>query len=196
MKSRAGSEPWAAGELYVMSVAFALSFNDGYYSDVFNWISGSATWTINSSNTLEFAGAGNLGQNSIATYATPLVQNNSSIFNIIYTYNSGPLTVTPYVQWSHVSKIDHSASIRTPGPTVLLYWPHIPSTHTSVLGAALNISARPEAWPMDHQIFCMALGARRLVYRNPDVYVEPLLPSRRCFRCKHHRQHQRLCAQA
>ena len=85
-------------------VAFALSFNDGYYSDVFNWISGSATWTINSSNTLEFAGAGNLGQTSIATYATPLVQNNSSIFNIIYTYNSGPLTVTPYVQWSHVSK--------------------------------------------------------------------------------------------
>ena len=54
-------------------VAFALSFNDGYYSDVFNWISGSATWTINSSNTLEFAGAGNLGQTSIATYATPLV---------------------------------------------------------------------------------------------------------------------------
>lgn len=85
-------------------VVFALSFNDGYYSDVFNWISGSATWTINSSNTLEFAGAGNLGRTSLSTIATPLAQNNSSIYNIIYTYTNGPWTVTPYVQWSHVPK--------------------------------------------------------------------------------------------
>jgi hypothetical protein len=36
--------------------------------------------------------------------ATPLAQNNSSIYNIIYTYSSGPWTITPYVQWSHVAK--------------------------------------------------------------------------------------------
>ena len=85
-------------------VAFAVSFNDGYYSDRFNWISGSATWTINSSNTLEFAAAGNAGSTPTSTVATPLAQNNSSIYNIIYTYTSGPWTVTPYVQWSHVPK--------------------------------------------------------------------------------------------
>ena len=33
-------------------VAFSLSLNDGYYSGRYNWVSGSATWTINSSNTL------------------------------------------------------------------------------------------------------------------------------------------------
>jgi Putative beta-barrel porin-2, OmpL-like. bbp2 len=83
-------------------VAFSLSFNDGYYSDRFNWISGSATWTINSSNTLEFAAGGNLGQTGFSTIATPLAQNNSSIYNIIYTYNAAPFTITPYFQYSHV----------------------------------------------------------------------------------------------
>ncbi len=85
-------------------VAFAISFNDGYYSDVFNWISGSATWTINSSNTLVFAAGGNAGSTGRSTIATPLAQNNSSIYDIIYTYSSGPWTITPYVQWSHVPK--------------------------------------------------------------------------------------------
>jgi hypothetical protein len=85
-------------------VALAVSFNDGYYSDVFNWISGSATWTINSSNTLEFAAAGNAGSTSVVSVATPVAQNNSSIYNIIYTYSSGPWTITPYLQWSHVPK--------------------------------------------------------------------------------------------
>ncbi len=88
-------------------VAFAISFNDGYYSNVFNWISGSATWTINSSNTLVFAAGGNAGSTGRSTIATPLVQNNSSIYDIIYTYSSGPWTVTPYVQWSHVPKNAH-----------------------------------------------------------------------------------------
>jgi hypothetical protein len=85
-------------------VALSVSFNDGYYSDVFNWISGSATWTINGSNKLEFAAAGNAGSTSISNVATPLAQNNSSIYNIIYTYSSGPWTIAPYLQWSHVPK--------------------------------------------------------------------------------------------
>lgn len=85
-------------------VAFSVSFNDGYYSDRFNWISGSATWTINSANTLEFAAAGNAGTTPTSTVATPIAQNNGSIYNIIYTYSSAPWTVTPYVQLSHVPK--------------------------------------------------------------------------------------------
>jgi hypothetical protein len=85
-------------------VALAVSFNDGYYSGRYNWFSGSATWTINNSNTLEFAAGGNAGSTPKSTLATPLAQNNSSIYNIIYTFSSGPWTVTPYVQWSHVPK--------------------------------------------------------------------------------------------
>ena len=35
-------------------VTWNLSWNDGFYSDRFNWLSGAATWTINSANSLEF----------------------------------------------------------------------------------------------------------------------------------------------
>ena len=38
-------------------VAFSVSWNDGFYSDRFNWVSGAATWTINSANSLEVIGA-------------------------------------------------------------------------------------------------------------------------------------------
>ena len=96
-------------------VTLSLSLNDGYYSDRFNWLSGSATWAINPTNTLVFAAAGNLGHTSTATLATPLAQNNSAIYNLIYTYNKAPLTITPYFQYSHVDAnaslgLYHSAS--------------------------------------------------------------------------------------
>ena len=36
------------------------------------------------------------------TTATPLFQNNERIFNLIYTYNSAPWTITPYFQHTYV----------------------------------------------------------------------------------------------
>ncbi len=83
-------------------VVLSVSLNDGYYSNRYNWLSGSATWTINPTNTLVFAAGGNLGKTATNTVATPLAQNNSSIYNIIYTYNNAPLTITPYLQFNHV----------------------------------------------------------------------------------------------
>lgn len=111
-------------------VAFALSLNDGYYSNRYNWLSGSATYTINTSNTLEFAAAGNLGTTNVSTLATPLAQNNSSIYNLIYTYTSGPVTIQPYLQYNHVPAnttlgIMHDAS--TYGAAVLANYAFTPS---------------------------------------------------------------------
>jgi hypothetical protein len=87
-------------------VAFNLSLNDGYYSNRYNWLSGSAAWTINPTNTLTFAAGGNLGHTGYqeTPYATPLAQNNSSIYNIIYTYNSAPWVITPYLQVQDIKK--------------------------------------------------------------------------------------------
>jgi len=86
-------------------VTLSLSLNDGYYSDRYNWLSGSATWAINPTNTLVFAAGGNVGTTGpiAGSFATPTAQNNSSIYNVIYTYNAAPLIITPYVQFSHVS---------------------------------------------------------------------------------------------
>jgi len=87
-------------------VAFTASLNDGYYSNRYNWLTGSAAWTINPTNTLTFAAGGNLGHTSYqeTPYATPLGGDNSDLYNIIYTYNSAPWTVTPYIQLQVVPK--------------------------------------------------------------------------------------------
>ena len=87
-------------------VAFNLSWNDGYYSNRFNWLSGLATWTIDPADTLAFAGGGNFGSTGFTSsnaFATPLLQNNSDIYNLIYTWTGAPWTVSPYLQFSHVS---------------------------------------------------------------------------------------------
>jgi hypothetical protein len=91
-------------------VAFSLSINDGFYSDSYNWLSGSAAYTIDKANTLTVAAGGNFGHTSKNVISTtlpiiaksPFFYNNSDIFNIIYTYNAAPWTITPYFQYNHV----------------------------------------------------------------------------------------------
>jgi hypothetical protein len=83
-------------------VALNLSWNDGYYSDKYNWISGLATWTIDPANTLAFMGAGNAGETAESTFITPLLQNNQDIYDLMYTHAEGPWTLQPYLQYSHV----------------------------------------------------------------------------------------------
>jgi hypothetical protein len=84
---------------------FALSVNDGFYSSHPSWISGSASYAINKSDTVVFAGAGNTKETDVATPRTPLFQNNQQIYNLIYTHTSGPWTIQPYLQYSHVPRL-------------------------------------------------------------------------------------------
>jgi hypothetical protein len=96
-------------------VALSGSWNDGFYSDRFNWATGSVTYTIDSNNSLAFTGGGNLGRTGKSTIATPLLQNNSEIYDWIYNGTWGPFSVSPYVQYTNVSKdlalgIAHGAS--------------------------------------------------------------------------------------
>ena len=83
-------------------IALSLSLNDGFYSGRFNWFSGSAACTIDSSNSLTFVGGGNFGHTGYSSFATPLAQNNGNIFNLIYSWTSGPWTVSPYFQYANV----------------------------------------------------------------------------------------------
>jgi hypothetical protein len=85
------------------SLSFSLSWNDGFYSDTFSWLSGIAAWSIDTASTISVAGAGNLGTTVKSDFATPLNQNNSDIYNLIYTYTASPWTITPYLQYTHIS---------------------------------------------------------------------------------------------
>ena len=83
-----------------LSVAF--SWNDGFFSNRYSWLSGSLTYAFNASNSLSFVGMGNAGAYNKNTAATPLLLNNSNIYNLLYTYTKGPVTITPYYQYTVV----------------------------------------------------------------------------------------------
>jgi hypothetical protein len=82
----------------------SLSWNDGFYSNRYSWLTGSLGYTTGH-HALTFVGGGNLGQTKYQNLATP-VQNNSRIFNVIYTYTNGAWIVQPYFQYSNVPTND------------------------------------------------------------------------------------------
>jgi len=81
-------------------LAASLSWNDGFYSGRYTWLSGSLGYT-NGPHALSFVAGGNLGQTKFQTLAVPL-QNNSSIYNVIYTYTKGSWIIQPYFQYTDV----------------------------------------------------------------------------------------------
>jgi len=78
----------------------SLSWNDGFYSNRYSWLSGALTYT-KGPHSLMFIGMGNAGQTKFQTLATP-VQNNSQIYNVMYTYNKGAWIIQPYWQYTNV----------------------------------------------------------------------------------------------
>jgi Putative beta-barrel porin-2, OmpL-like. bbp2 len=85
-------------------VALAASWNDGFYSDQVSWLWGSATWTVNSANTLALIGGGNTRTTDVSTMVTPLFQNNEEIYDLIYTHTDGPWTLEAYLQGTYVPR--------------------------------------------------------------------------------------------
>jgi hypothetical protein len=80
--------------------SLSFSYNDGFYSNRYTWLSGLISYT-NGPHALSFVAGGNYKQTKFETFATP-VQNNSSIYNVIYTYTKGPLIIQPYYQYTNV----------------------------------------------------------------------------------------------
>ena len=75
----------------------SISWNDGYYSNRYSWLSGSLTFT-KGHHSLVYDGMGNLGQTVYQTTATP-IQNNGYMHALIYTYTNGPWIIQPYFQY-------------------------------------------------------------------------------------------------
>ena len=103
-------------------LAASLSWNDGYYSNRYSWLSGSVTLT-KGPHVLVYDGMGNLGQTAYQTAATP-VQNNGYMHAVIYTYTKGPWIVSPYFQYG---KLPTNAKVGV-------------AKGTSTTGGALNVS--------------------------------------------------------
>jgi hypothetical protein len=79
----------------------SLSWNDGYYSNRYSWLSGSVTFT-KGPHSLVYDGMGNLGQTVYQTSAMPNYLNNGYMHAVIYTYTKGPWIISPYFQYGDV----------------------------------------------------------------------------------------------
>jgi hypothetical protein len=114
--SRGGQLGYTQGPL-----ASALQWTDGFYSNRYTWLTGSATYTLDPANSFVLAAGGNLAHTDkvttttpfFQTTATPLFQNNETLFSLAWTYSSAPWTVTPWFQFTHVPA---SSSISACGP--------------------------------------------------------------------------------
>ncbi len=103
-------------------VTLAFSWNDNFYSDRYTTLSGSLAYAVNAANTITFVGAGNAGNTYVRTGpansfpVTPAYQNNQQVYNLIYTYTKGPVTISPYYQYT-VVKSDSTYSSFGLSPT-------------------------------------------------------------------------------
>lgn len=118
----------------------AFSWNDGFYSNRYSWLTGSLTYAFNAANSLAFVGGGNAGayNRKTTSLATPLYLNNSEIYNLIYTYTKGSWTVTPYYQYTGVPKntgIGIAEGAHTNGGALLVNYN---------FKHGISLSARPE----------------------------------------------------
>jgi Putative beta-barrel porin-2, OmpL-like. bbp2 len=82
--------------------SLSVSWNDGYYSNRYNEISGLVSYAFNGgADTLAVAAEGQLGHTFYGNAGSTLFQNNSSIYNLIWTHTSGNWTISPYFQYTN-----------------------------------------------------------------------------------------------
>jgi Putative beta-barrel porin-2, OmpL-like. bbp2 len=90
--------------------SLSVSWNDGYYSNRYNEISGLVSYAFNGgADTLAVAAEGQLGHTGYGNAGSTPFQNNSSIYNLIYTHTSGNWTISPYFQYTN-SDLLHTSS--------------------------------------------------------------------------------------
>ena len=88
-------------------VSASVSWNDGYYSNRFNWVTGLVSYAIDSSNTVSVYAGGNVGNSagySPNSYSNANIvdgADDSDIYGLMYEYSSGPWMIEPYVQYMY-----------------------------------------------------------------------------------------------
>jgi hypothetical protein len=76
----------------------SFSWNDGFYSNRYSWLSGALTYS-SGPHSVAFEAMGNMSHTKFQTTATP-IQNNSNMYALVYTYTKGSWIVQPYGQYT------------------------------------------------------------------------------------------------
>lgn len=82
-------------------LSLSLAYTDGFFSGKLNWLSGIVSY-VDGPHTLSVVVGGALSKNYRSTFNTPVVQNNSTMVNVIYSYSGSKWLVQPYFQYAKV----------------------------------------------------------------------------------------------
>jgi hypothetical protein len=85
--------------------AGSFAFTDGFDSDHYNTLSGLLTWTIDSADTLAFAGEGSTVKTASSTFTAPAYLQNEQVYDVMYTHTMGPWTFNPYFQYTSTPSV-------------------------------------------------------------------------------------------
>jgi Putative beta-barrel porin-2, OmpL-like. bbp2 len=116
--NRGGQLNYTTGPL-----ALSFSWNDGFYSNRYTWLTGSTTYTLDNANRFALAAGGNYSHTAKSTLATPLFQNNETILDLVYIHIAKPWAFATGFQYTHVPailSIGALTSASTAGGGVLL----------------------------------------------------------------------------
>ncbi|HTP78500.1 MAG TPA: outer membrane beta-barrel protein [Rhizomicrobium sp.] len=92
----------------------SLSWNDGTYAKVWNWISGLVSYGFNGgADTVAFSGGGNLGSGNFSFL------NSGSVYDLIWTHTSGNWVISPYIQFNETPAIESVKGSSVFGAAVL-----------------------------------------------------------------------------
>lgn len=91
----------------------SLAWNDGFYSNRYNWLTGALTYSFRAANSIELVAGRNLGRTGYLRVATPLLQNNSAIYDLIYTHAAKQWFIDTYLQYTNVPRNTHLSVYRT-----------------------------------------------------------------------------------
>ncbi len=92
-------------------ISASVALTDGFFSGKFNWLSGVVSY-VDGPHALSLVLGGALTKNYRSTFSTPTVQNNSSIFNVIYSYAGDNWLVQPYFQYAWVPDLPLAGSTK------------------------------------------------------------------------------------
>ncbi|KUR72881.1 hypothetical protein AQZ52_06645 [Novosphingobium fuchskuhlense] len=92
-------------------LSFSLAYTDGFFSGKLNWLSGIASY-VDGPHTLSVVLGGALSKNYRSTFNTPMVQNNSTMLNVIYSYSGSKWLLQPYFQYAWVPDLPHAGTTK------------------------------------------------------------------------------------
>ncbi|QWD86068.1 outer membrane beta-barrel protein [Polynucleobacter asymbioticus] len=128
-------------------LSLAVTWNDGYYSNKMNWLGASGAYQLNDKESVGLSWVGSTSGNGQNTYNTPLLQNNSQIFNALYKYDGERWYFAPYLQYTLIpvnGAIGITSQYQTYGAALLANYRFPGATLSGIGHAKMSLPFRLE----------------------------------------------------